>query len=172
MEQATLATELQRVRLEADDILRNIRSGVLTVDGVGRLAFKSIVYFEIVTTLALFIGLLAVNFVKPGVGVVLPPRPEGAPVAGEPPTFASVLEHTVPQSFFEAAARNEVLQIVFFAVIFAIALSQVRGRAKETMVGFCEALAEDDRRAGACVASRRSGRWHLLCLRQGSVRRA
>jgi two-component system sensor histidine kinase PilS (NtrC family) len=39
MEQATLATELQRVRLEADDILRNIRSGVLTVDGVGRLAF-------------------------------------------------------------------------------------------------------------------------------------
>lgn len=109
---------------------------------VGRLAFKSIVYFEIVTTLALFIGLLAVNFVKPGVGVVLPPRPEGAPVAGEPPTFASVLEHTVPQSFFEAAARNEVLQIVFFAVIFAIALSQVRGRAKETMVAFCEALAE------------------------------
>ena len=109
---------------------------------VGRLAFKSIVYFEIVTTLALFIGLLAVNVVKPGVGVVLPPRPEGAPVAGEPPTFASVLEHTVPQSFFEAAARNEVLQIVFFAVIFAIALSQVRGRAKETMVAFCEALAE------------------------------
>jgi len=39
MEQATLATELQRVRLEADDILRNIRSGVLTVDGLGRLAF-------------------------------------------------------------------------------------------------------------------------------------
>jgi two-component system sensor histidine kinase PilS (NtrC family) len=39
MEQATLATELQRVRLEADDILRNIRSGVLTVDGFGRLAF-------------------------------------------------------------------------------------------------------------------------------------
>ena len=109
---------------------------------VGRLAFKAIVYFEIVTTLALFIGLLAVNLVKPGVGVVLPPPPEGAPVAGEPPTFASVLEHTVPQSFFEAAARNEVLQIVFFAVIFAIALSQVRGRPKETMVAFCEALAE------------------------------
>ena len=39
MEQETLATELQRVRLEADDILRNIRSGVLTVDGLGRLAF-------------------------------------------------------------------------------------------------------------------------------------
>jgi len=48
----------------------------------------------------------------------------------------------VPQSFFEAAATNEMLQIVFWSVLFAIGLSQVRGRAKDTMVGFCEALAE------------------------------
>jgi len=110
---------------------------------VGRLAFKSLVYFEIVTTLALFIGLLAVNLVKPGVGVSLPPPAPGSPVPGSgQPTIASVLEHIVPQSFFEAAVSNQVLQIVFFSVIFAVGLSQVRGRPKEAMLGFCEGLAE------------------------------
>src|SRR5882762_8419070 len=111
---------------------------------VGRLAFKSLVYFEIVTTLALFIGLFAVNFVKPGVGVSLQPPPGGqvAVPGGEQPTFASVLEHIVPQSFFEAAVQNQVLQVVFWSVLFAVALSQVRGRPKEAMLGFCEGLAE------------------------------
>jgi proton glutamate symport protein len=111
---------------------------------VGRLAFKSLIYFEIVTTLALFIGLFAVNFVKPGVGVSLQPPPGGvaAVPGGEQPTFASVLEHIVPQSFFEAAFKNEVLQIVFWSVLFAVGLSQVRGRPKEAMLGFCEGLAD------------------------------
>ena len=108
---------------------------------VGRLALKSIVYFEIVTTLALVIGLFAVNILKPGVGVSLVAT-AAAPVSGNQITFSSVLEHIVPQSFFEAAATNEMLQIVFWSVLFAIGLSQVRGRAKDTMVGFCEALAE------------------------------
>jgi proton glutamate symport protein len=54
-----------------------------------------------------------------------------------------VLEHTVPQSFFDAASKNEVLQVVFFSVLFAAALTQVKpGRAKETMLGFSEGLAE------------------------------
>jgi proton glutamate symport protein len=110
---------------------------------VGRLALKSIIYFEIVTTLALFIGLLTVNVIKPGVGAALAAPAAGAvPLASEPVTFASVLEHIVPQSFFDAAARNEMLQIVFWSVLFAIGLTQVRGRPKETMLGFCEAVAD------------------------------
>ncbi len=110
---------------------------------VGRLALKSLIYFEIVTTLALFIGLLAVNIVKPGVGVSLPAAlstQTAGPTASV--TFSSVLEHIVPQSFFEAAVQNEILQVVFWSVLFAIGLTQVRGRPKETMLGFCEALAE------------------------------
>jgi proton glutamate symport protein len=110
---------------------------------VGRLALKSIIYFEIVTTLALFLGLLTVNVMRPGVGAALAVPAAGAtPPASEPVTFASVLEHIVPQSFFDAAARNEMLQIVFWSVLFAIGLTQVRGRPKETMLGFCEAVAE------------------------------
>ena len=110
---------------------------------VGRLALKSLVYFEIVTTVALLVGLLAVNIARPGVGVVLGTSSEaGKQFASTPTTLGGVLEHTVPASFFEAAARNEVLQVVFFSVLFAIALAQVRGTAKEPMLRFCESLNE------------------------------
>ncbi|MEO5813759.1 MAG: dicarboxylate/amino acid:cation symporter [Gemmatimonadaceae bacterium] len=111
---------------------------------VGKLAFRSIVYFEIVTTLALIVGLLAVNIVKPGAGVNLASASTelGAELSKTKTTFSGVLEHTVPQSFFEAAAKNEVLQIVFFAIIFAVALSQVQGPAKTFMLSFCESLSE------------------------------
>jgi proton glutamate symport protein len=112
---------------------------------VGRLALKSIVYFEVVTTLALAVGLVMVNLVRPGAGVLL--RPAGAVAtlpspADERLTLAGVLERIVPQSFFEAATRNEVLQIVFWAVLFALALTLVRGRSKDVLLGVCEAVAE------------------------------
>ena len=110
---------------------------------VGRLAFRSILYFEIVTTLALVIGLTAVNLVKPGAGITLSASVEtGQQLAQTKPTVMSVLEHTVPASFFDAAAKNEVLQVVFFSLIFAIALAQVKGKPKEMMLGFCGSLSE------------------------------
>jgi proton glutamate symport protein len=111
---------------------------------VGRLAWKSILYFEIVTTLALFLGLAAVNLIRPGEGVSLAVSAEDAKqFAGTPITLSGTLEHTVPQSFFEAAAKNEVLQIVFFSVLFAAALTQVRaGRPKETVLAFFEGISE------------------------------
>lgn len=111
---------------------------------VGRLAFRSIVYFELVTTLALVVGLLAVNIVKPGRGVDIgaASATEGAALASTHATLTGVLEHTVPQSFFEAASKNEVLQVVFFAIIFAVALSKVQGSSKTFMVAACESLSE------------------------------
>ncbi len=112
---------------------------------VGRLALRSIIYFELVTTLALAVGLIAVNVVKPGVGVTLPAEvgEDVASLATKQPTFSGVIEHTVPQSFFEAAAANEVLQIVFFAILFAVALAKVPpGRAKTFFLEFCESLSQ------------------------------
>jgi len=108
---------------------------------VGRLALKSIIYFEIVTTLALAVGLLAVNLVKPGVGVTLPAAAKGPEVA-RPQTLQEIIEHIFPKSFFESAANNDVLQVVVFAVIFAVALTQVSGKPKETMLNFFEGLSE------------------------------
>lgn len=110
---------------------------------VGRLALKSFAYFEIVTTVALLVGLVAVNISRPGDGVVLSASAEaGQQFASTPTTLGGVLEHTVPASFFDAAAKNEVLQVVFFTVLFAIGLAQVRGAAKEPMLRFCESLNE------------------------------
>ena len=109
---------------------------------VGRLALRAVVYFEVVTTLALVVGLVMVNLVRPGVGVSLGAAPAGAEVAGSAATFSTVLQHIVPQSFFEAAAQNEVLQVVFWSILFGLALSQVHGRSKEVMLGFCGAVAE------------------------------
>ncbi|MEO8194445.1 MAG: cation:dicarboxylase symporter family transporter [Gemmatimonadales bacterium] len=110
---------------------------------VGRLAFKSILYFEVVTTLALFIGLGAANLVKPGNGIVLNATAEpGKALAANTQSGTTFLEHVVPQSFFEAASKNEVLQVVFFSILFAVALSQVRGKPKEIVLAGCEGLAE------------------------------
>ena len=110
---------------------------------VGRLALKSIIYFEIVWTLALAIGLIAVNVVKPGQGVALVASAEaGKELAHNTQSGTTFLEHLVPTSFFDAAAKNEVLQIVFFAVLFAVALSKVQGRSKEIVLAGCEGLAD------------------------------
>ncbi len=114
---------------------------------VGKLALRSIIYFEVVTTAALAIGLIAVNVVKPGVGVGITSAAAGnadefKALAAKTPTFASVLEHTVPQSFFEAAAANEVLQIVFFAIIFAVALARTEGKSKQIMLDGLQSLSD------------------------------
>jgi len=110
---------------------------------VGRLAFKSIVYFEIVTTIALFIGLGAVNLIQPGAGVKLnAPATTGEQLATNKITFAGVVEHLAPQSFFDAAARNDVLQVVIFAILFGIAVARVQEKSRHTMLSFCESLSE------------------------------
>ncbi len=110
---------------------------------IGRLAVKSISYFWLMTSIALAVGLIAVNVTRPGVGVVLPAPDPNAPIPkAAPTTFSGFLEHIVPQSFVEAAVHNEVLQVVFWATLFAIALTRVRGKPKESVLGFCEGLME------------------------------
>jgi len=115
---------------------------------VGRLAFRSILYFEVVTTIALLVGLAAVNLVRPGDDPRLTQAVEAQVRAGSNVNLAapkSMLDHVreiVPTSFVEALATNNVLQIVFFSILFAIALTQVKGKPRETVLGFCEGLAE------------------------------
>jgi len=111
---------------------------------IGKLALRSIIYFEVVTTLALAVGLIAVNLAKPGAGIDLSgaSAKEGADLATNHATFSGVVEHTVPTSFFDAASKNEVLQIVFYVIIFAVALSRVQGDGKRFLLSFCEAVSE------------------------------
>jgi len=111
---------------------------------IGTLAVRSLIYFEVVTALALAVGLLAANVAQPGVGVTLGTTAAegGAEPIATAPAFGSILEHIVPQSFVDAAAHNDALQITFFSIVFAVALARVRGPAKTLMLTFCQALSE------------------------------
>src|ERR1022692_1382471 len=86
-------------------------AGAGNVKTMGRIGGKAIIYFEIVTTVALFVGLGAVNLVKPGVGVQLKPDAQGV-VAQTGASPAQLVEHTFPTSIIDAMAKGEVLQIV------------------------------------------------------------
>ena len=109
---------------------------------VGRMGLRAIIYFEVVTTLALFIGLAAVNILKPGVGVVLPAdaTPTGVQAAAAQ-TWDQILLHLVPTSIIEAMATGDILQIVVFSIVFAIGLGMVGEKAKP-MIEWCESLTE------------------------------
>ncbi len=109
---------------------------------VGRMGVKSLIYFEVMTTIALVVGLVAVNLVRPGAGVDLRAAEHASEIVGRPLTFADELMHIFPQSFFQAAADGEVLQVVVFAILFAFALALVPESKRKTMLDFCDALAE------------------------------
>jgi Na+/H+-dicarboxylate symporter len=109
---------------------------------VGRMGVKAIIYFEVVTTIALVIGLVVVNVIKPGVGATLHAAEGMGDLVAKKQTFGDVLTHVFPQSFFEAAANGEVLQVVVFTLIFSIALAMVAREKREIILQFCDSLAE------------------------------
>src|SRR5438046_5775003 len=99
---------------------------------VGRMGIKALVYFEIVTTAALFIGLAIVNFTKPGLGVTLAATNTDAIRTiqqSHPKTLVETIVHAFPSSVIDAMVRGDVLQIVVFSVLLALALSAEIGRA-------------------------------------------
>jgi len=100
---------------------------------VGRMGIKALIYFEIVTTAALFIGLAVVNFIKPGLGVTLAATNTDVIKTIEqthPKTLVETIVHAFPSSVIDAMARGDVLQIVAFSVLFALALSAVGEKGK------------------------------------------
>jgi proton glutamate symport protein len=108
---------------------------------MGRIGGKAILYFEIVTTLALFLGLAAVNLVKPGQGVALTRTAAEAALPPAEASFGSVLEHVFPASVIDAMARNDALQVVVFAFLFGAACAAIGAKAAP-VVAFCGSLAE------------------------------
>ncbi len=103
---------------------------------VGRVAIKAIVYFEIMTTIALVIGLVAVNVLKPGVGMNIDPASINAS-AIEPYVkqtgaigFVPFLMNIVPATFIGAFAEGNILQVLFISVLCGFALVQLGERAR------------------------------------------
>jgi proton glutamate symport protein len=115
-------------------------AGAGHVKVVGRMGLRAIIYFEIVTTLALIIGLAAVNIMKPGVGVNLP-MGQQSEITAKPQTWDQILLHVVPESVIRAMAEGDVLQIVVFSIIFAVALGMIGEKGRPVVV-WCESVAE------------------------------
>ena len=108
-------------------------AGAGALQKVGRMGIKALIYFEIVTTAALVIGLAVVNFTKPGAGVTLAAtNTDVLKTIGQthPQTFVETIVHVFPASVIEAMVRGDVLQIVAFSVLFALAVSAVGEKGK------------------------------------------
>ncbi len=109
---------------------------------VGRMGVKALVYFEVITTLALFIGLLAINLTQAGVGVEPPAALAPPDVQGQKQTFAEVLLHVFPENVAKSVVEGHVLQVVVFSVLFGISLARLGDDKRRPMLAFAQSLSE------------------------------
>ncbi|MET4081843.1 proton glutamate symport protein [Pedobacter sp. UYP30] len=117
-------------------------AGHSDIKQVGRMGWKSLLYFEVVTTFALFIGLAAINISKAGVGIRQADAITHEIPKVVPQTAKEVVLHVFPDSIVKSMAEGDVLQIVIFSVLFGIALIMVPMAQREPMIKFTESLSE------------------------------
>jgi proton glutamate symport protein len=109
---------------------------------VGRLGIKSIVYFEIVSTIALLIGCVAINLSRAGAGVHLPPTAAAESLNAAPHTAAQIIIDIFPENIAKSIAEGQVLQVVVFSILFAMALILVPEPKRRPMLSFAGSLSE------------------------------
>jgi proton glutamate symport protein len=109
---------------------------------VGRMGWKSILYFEVVTTLALVIGLIAINISKAGIGIHIPPGFHRELPVIAPQTWQDIILHIFPENIVKSIYNGDVLPIVIFSVLFGIGLAQVSEKKRRPMLEFSESLAQ------------------------------
>lgn len=108
---------------------------------VGRVGLKCLIYFEVITTFALIVGLLVVNIAQPGAGINLSALNSGEAqeLLTKKPSAADLITHIFPTSIIDSMARGDVLQIVVFTIIFALGVKAARAT---QIVDLCQSLAE------------------------------
>jgi len=116
-------------------------AGMQNTKKVGRVGLKSILYFEIVSTLALIIGLIVINILKPGVGMHIDPASldtkavESYITEGKSQSVADFLLHIIPENFVNALSTSNILQVLFFSVLLGFALSKIGTKAAPLLKG-------------------------------------
>jgi proton glutamate symport protein len=110
---------------------------------VGRIGLKSLIYFEAVTTIALFLGVAAINLTRAGVGLTMPATiteqvPQDVPAL----RWDDFLLHVFPENIVKAIGENQILQVAVFAILFGIALTQVPEKSRLPMLNFMESLTQ------------------------------
>jgi proton glutamate symport protein len=111
---------------------------------VGRMGIKSLIYFEVVTTLALVIGLAAINLSHAGIGLSLPPSASASEgVTAPPPTrWQDFLLHLFPENIAKSVAEGQILQVAVFAVFFGIALACLSAEKRAPLLSLFQGLSE------------------------------
>lgn len=109
---------------------------------VGRLGVKSLVYFEIVSTIALLIGWAAISLSRAGEGVRLPPSAASESLNAAPHTVSQLITDIFPENIAKSVAEGQVLQVVVFSILFAMALILVPEAKRRPMLSFAESLSE------------------------------
>ena len=116
-------------------------AGHANLKQVGRMGWKSLVYFEVVSTIALFIGLAAINISGAGLGVTIPPEMiKGTLPTVQPQNWHDVVLHIFPENIAKSIAEGNVLQIVVFSILFGIAVAMVKEQYRAPMLRFTGSL--------------------------------
>jgi proton glutamate symport protein len=108
---------------------------------VGRMGLKALIYFEVVTTLALVMGLAAINISRAGVGAKIP-APTGETLPAQPLTASDTILRIFPENIAKAVADGQVLEVVVFSILFGIALAMVPEGRRRPLLALAESLAE------------------------------
>jgi proton glutamate symport protein len=109
---------------------------------VGRMGGKALLYFEVVTTLALFIGLFVVNWLRPGDGLPIDLGSQAKVELAEQKTGWQIALHMFPFNLVEHAAKGDILPVVVFATLFGISLTRVGPHHRKPVLGFFEAVSQ------------------------------
>jgi len=109
---------------------------------VGRMGWKSILYFELVTTIALVIGILAINITKAGEGIMLPEGFHQELPETKAETWQDHIVNVFPENIIKSIYHGDVLPIVVFSVLFGISLALLSEQKKRPILNFTESLAE------------------------------
>ncbi len=117
-------------------------AGHSDIKQVGRMGIKALVYFEVVTTLALLIGLAAINITQAGRGIVLPAVAKTEGVAAARQSASDIIVHIFPENIAKAVADGQILQVVIFAIVFGIALALISEAKRRPILTVTESLAE------------------------------
>jgi proton glutamate symport protein len=117
-------------------------AGHSDIKQVGRMGIKALIYFEIVTTLALFIGLAAINISQAGKGITLPAVAKTEQLAAARQSASDIVIHIFPENIAKAVADGQILQVVIFAIVFGIALALISEAKRRPLLTVTESLAE------------------------------
>ena len=110
--------------------------------GVGRVALKSIIFFEVVTTIGLILGAVAINLTQAGAGVTLPAATQAAVPASHPEGWQQILLNVFPENIAKSVADNQILQVAIFALLFGAALATLPEKTRAPLVSVLQSLTE------------------------------